>query len=1163
MSLKEHFNSSKTAQSASLSDLAQEVESDRYVEAYRKLRAEYVPNVDFATASNFSHYGSAEKYYEDSVKRIYQNYPYDGSKYEMLCWEISGSHLDKWIYDNRYPKTTGHITMGITGKATGTQENGYGVPDKKEYLYLMGGPHAPESGEDTSTLKKVFDLGNVYDVDTARENNLEFKLSRGITTEFWLNKEAFDSTSTEHEVIFDLWNQRTSGSLDYGRLRIELAATGSESFRITARSGSSGFTDVSFGSDAPSPATVASSTWKHYAISLINSDSDVAAKLYVNGALTATKTITGAFLGPVTGALDATIGSLRTTPSGDLYHSDIGLGSGKLSASLDDFRYWKTERSPKQIGRNWFTNVYGGTNSDDANTMLGVYYKFNEGIYGSASYDATILDYSGRLSNASWINYTSSLGMRSTTSAMVLSNAAERERKDPIIYRTHPEVADLYSGLKVSGSHWDMQNNSSIMNSLPAWTTEYNNQPNKTLQEMTQIVGSYLDKLHQQISSLGSIKEPYGQAYTHNIHSSSTVPVPFSDRLVSGLGFAAPELFSEAKMVQALASRDEGYEYEEDIYKIKNQIYQNIYSSIFNIYKSKGTEKAFRNLIRCFGVDDELIKINLYANNSTYTIRDNYRYSSVKQKFISFNHPDRFASTLYQYADPETPNSRSFISGSGEIEEHIPFTLEAEVIFPSKPDKSEEGWYDTYFVTSSVFGMHEADSTTPSDNTIPSTDYCGMVVTAVRPDKDSNDATFVLSSSVLSAPISSSALPIEDVYENTKWNFAVRMRPAKWPFPDYISGSVLKDTHPIGTPPHTPNEDYILDFYGVQMVQDFKQDSFHVSASVSHEDGKNFMVSSKRVFAGAQRADISSAALTHNCDAKISNVAAWYNYIGNKEIDAHARDISNMGVKNPLEPIYIFDKDLGTVAIPQAETLLLHWDFSQVTSSGLESSPGSVDAKYTVADISSGSVANVSRYNSIFGAITEVHHTARGDYNLPSSTKVVSVEYIPTAVQELPEVQNSSDMIKLLSRDDEIFTSDTRPTDYFFAFEKSMYATISEEMVKMFATITDFNNLWGQPVNRYRLEYKDLSKLRQMFFERVSNTPDIDKYIEYYKWFDQAIGKMLLEMIPASVQSTESLVNTVESHVLERNKYWTKYPSMEMKGTDPESGLEGIHRLTE
>ena len=74
--------------------------------------------------------------------------------------------------------------------------------------------------------------------------------------------------------------------------------------------------------------------------------------------------------------------------------------------------------------------------------------------------------------------------------------------------------------------------------------------------------------------------------------------------------------------------------FDHNLQKIKNIIYQNIYNNLVYIYKSKGTEKSFRNLIRCFGVDDELIRLNLYADEVTYKFEDNVRFSSVQKKLL-------------------------------------------------------------------------------------------------------------------------------------------------------------------------------------------------------------------------------------------------------------------------------------------------------------------------------------------------------------------------------------------------------------------------------------------------------------------------------------------------------------------------------------------------
>ena len=140
---------------------------------------------------------------------------------------------------------------------------------------------------------------------------------------------------------------------------------------------------------------------------------------------------------------------------------------------------------------------------------------------------------------------------------------------------------------------------------------------------------------------------------------------------------------------------------------------------------------------------------------------------------------------------------------------------------------------------------------------------------------------------------------------------------------------------------------------------------------------------------------------------------------------------------------------------------------------------------------------------------------------------------------------NNSSMVKVLTRDDEHFESDTRPEGFFFAVEKSMYRTISEEILNYFATIKDFNNLIGEPVNRYRHSYKRMEKLRHTIFKNFKNTPDIDKYIEYYRWIDESINDIIEQLFPVSAAYSDKIRTIIESHVLERNKYVNKFPTTE------------------
>jgi hypothetical protein len=124
-------------------------------------------------------------------------------------------------------------------------------------------------------------------------------------------------------------------------------------------------------------------------------------------------------------------------------------------------------------------------------------------------------------------------------------------------------------------------------------------------------MSSYFDSAQLQIQSITSLKD---KEYI----SGSDKPLPFVNRLIDGSGFITSEILSKATDLEYLDARNDKKIFEDKINELKNLIYQNIYNNLVYIYKSKGTMKSFRNLIRCFGVDNELINIRLYGDQVTY-----------------------------------------------------------------------------------------------------------------------------------------------------------------------------------------------------------------------------------------------------------------------------------------------------------------------------------------------------------------------------------------------------------------------------------------------------------------------------------------------------------------------------------------------------------------
>jgi hypothetical protein len=187
-------------------------------------------------------------------------------------------------------------------------------------------------------------------------------------------------------------------------------------------------------------------------------------------------------------------------------------------------------------------------------------------------------------------------------------------------------------------------------------------------------------------------------------------------------------------------------------------------------------------------------------------------------------------------------------------------------------------------------------------------------------------------------------------------------------------------------------------------------------------------------------------------------------------------------------------------------------------------------------------------------------HPGRGDFFLANDDDVIQKEYLSNAKLQGPETVQSDDLVEIISNaDEEIFTRESRPLDYVYAIEKGMQQVISDEMINVFGSIVDFNNLIGAPVNRYRRDYDEMNKLKEIFFSRINNTPSLIKYVDFYKWIDGAITSMIRQLVPATANFSDKVATVVESHILERNKHWNKFPTVEVELEPPLGVVRGVN----
>lgn len=1122
MSIKDLFKKTNKIFDASSEKIEQDVESVKFMSEKTINNNIFIPEADYSKPENFARFGLAENYYKEAISLIRDTYPYDGSEKELYEWLNKLTYIEKYIFDNLYPKTTGYINLNKNispNPASVATADGLSYWNMNgQYINMLSGPNM--------VVADSHKFGNLYEPANKRNGNFDLTPNSGNTVEFWLKLENKGLTDTKIFCIFDLWNGKPITDIAYTRFTIDISPAQNKLY-VTYRVGTGGITRKEL-----SITDIDVKNWNHYAVTVKNSQTSIDLELYLNGNRYSTipngTLITG---NPIVYnyGIKARVGKYLASPLTANGSSDPNYGL--LFGSVDEFRFWKTVRTEKEINRFIFDRVYGGTNTDDSNVDLGAYYRFNEGITNSTQRDQVILDYSGRLTNAVVALYDSSC--RSTSSAAEESGLFKsREPKDPIIYKESAVVVELLDNLTLLGSTWDGSNPNSIYRSLPEWIVEEDEERSGSeLKNLCQIIATYFDKLYLQIKALPATT--YGDYL-----SDGSKQLPFQKSILEANGVIGNDIFIDSSVLEQFKSRDEKLLFGDSVENIKNLIYKNIYNNLSYIYKTKGSEKSFRNMLRCFGIDDELIKLNLYANNTTYELADSRRETTLRKKILNLSNVNSFNCTLVntKTSVSETSWVGPTSTGTSVIKKHlIPFTHEVSVVFPSKAASDEESFLAPEGTRISIFGAKSVNNiSTDNDYTIKPNSLFNFSVFLVKNSKYDLGGyfEFVTKDEVLRSEYFS------ELYTDQKWTFALRLKTPEINYSKLRADSTAFDNL---------SGDYYVELYAVSTAGDTTTDSFLLKTrNLTKAEVESLHNEYKRFYAGANRTDLIGAVIDQT-DLYFIRSSFRFDYLTNSEVESHCKDLASIGLQNPQSRPYIASKEL----ISRPELLVF-----EVGVEDLKKVDGAGEA--TLYDIKS-SVAQMTN-TSLLTQNTNSKYPHKLIGGQANNSEIVKKYYSLSAKNELPENLFSLATINISGDTDTAFTKATLPSSLFLAFEKSMYRTISEEMLGVFSSIQQFNTIIGDPINKYRQEYKGLSYLRQQFFNNVKNAPNLEHYIEFYKWIDNSISSFVSGLTPAGIDSSRDILTTIESHIFERPKYDYKLPLFEERKI-PTAQIKGIKEL--
>ena len=176
----------------------------------------------------------------------------------------------------------------------------------------------------------------------------------------------------------------------------------------------------------------------------------------------------------------------------------------------------------------------------------------------------------------------------------------------------------------------------------------------------------------------------------------------------------------------------------------------------------------------------------------------------------------------------------------------------------------------------------------------------GLQLFAIRPEIGSKDAYFLLTSSHVAnndLPIHLTTSLFKDVYDDTKWNFAVRRLQ-----PRQNSSQIGLTT---GSNVFRTGDNYMeFEFYGVNTKLGAVQNEFFLTTGSKTSTSVRYHTVNRRYYVGARRENFTGAVAQFS-DVEATSFRLWQHNIDNDTILAHAKDPLHTG-RQTLQKCHVF-----------------------------------------------------------------------------------------------------------------------------------------------------------------------------------------------------------------------------------------------------------------
>jgi hypothetical protein len=1084
-------------------------------------------NVDFSKFENHTFFNSAAAKTQIAFEKIVNQFPFDGSKKDLVVYRDRISGFDNYVLD-QIPKNVGftHFERGTSGL---TDANGFSQGNFLEVKDYSGANIELFDAKDGTSILDP----------TGKSFCVEMQL--------YLAKEENDN-----EVIFQRRGEDTSVSAGQRHFGVTLALSESNTSIVedVALTGSI-VAILSSGSFAINTTMlVEKGTWNHIALNFNQAEDRI--RLYRNSELVVTSSLgsfgVGAVIAPVSigsGSNHAAFGTLFEPKQ-------------TLSGAIDEFRFWHSSRTEKQLNAFSKRNVF-------ASPDLKLYYRFNEpsGSFGTAARSGNsslVLDHSGFGLHTEVSNFDMS---QREKRGLKLPLGQEREEDSPVLFPSFSTVISLNERLMTSASNYDLNNPNIITKLVPAhylqeaaaqegfesdianindgygYSTDV---PGKGSMGSPQVIAALLYTMAANMDELKMFVSEFSNLLKVDYTNDTQISDQFLPFLAKYYGLSLPNAFSQSTIRQLKDAQDlnlNSVKSTLSLGAIQNIIWRRILSDLPELMRTRGTRQSIEALLRNIGIrPNGLFRIREYGGSRSKNISDTFEKRTEIASMLDFSGSLNVSLDTHDPTNIDGlgfhPNLPSFSSGFLSGSRVEPGTPDIHgTIVNGVSNQSADGLFTSgSFSAESLFKFGgSAHLRKQSLFRLQTTGTVGtsLLYNAVAlPPEQSKNITGSLVLYGRPHQVGGTALKMEltgvNVFDGDKWHVSFgRTR-------QDFNNSIVTSSYFFRAGKMTAGR------MGPLASTTFPYDDF--SGTVLGTKSDQWNASGSFLVIGSQSLDYTAAHLMSDSDetakttffsGKVSGVRFYSKALTETETISHIKNFKSIGTEDPLIHFGFNTGRSGSFERLRAD---VHID-QPITMSN---SSGEIN----LFDFSQNKMGGVARG---FEPNKRVIKPERFDYEILSPRFELAVATNKVRIRSFRNPNNIKKYGGSLAPLYEIPQDEVPMDDRRLSVDISSVQALNEDIVNILATLEFFDNAIGAPELVFAGEYRDLRALRQQYFNRLQNKLSLEKFFRFYKWFDDTVGDLIEEFLPSSTNYLGTNF-IIESHMLERSKFQYNYHDM-------------------